>query len=383
MATGRAGVAQLSWAPTLMVAALLAVLLVHVVSWRMMSATLAADEPARLATLVDLERSLQALLDATREQRRVRGADHVAAARTAVVERLHRLYVEQPAAGSPLDATAGHVERALILVRAWRSAGAPAGAGEAAENAVVRAQAEVRTAVLAAQRDARAWTREVDRRMAWAFQLTALLGLLAAGGLGGFAIAYVRLQRQAGRRLRITEKALVQSEHLARHDPLTGIANRRRLDVELDAAIRAAGNAAPFALHLLDVDGLKAVNDRWGHAAGDALLAAVARSLTASVRAGDVVGRFGGDEFAVVQRDADPHTAGVLAERMREAVAIPVTLRDGTRVVPRVSVGTALYGADGSSAAVLLETADRRLYRAKPRRSAEAASPRLRLIPGG
>ena len=364
-----------------MVAALLAVLLVHAATWRVMSMTLEANEPARLATLVDLERSLEALLDAVREQRRARGADHVAAARTAVVERLRRLYAEYPAAGSRLGGTAGEVERALILVRSWRADGAPAGAGEAAETAVVRAHAEVRTAVLAAQRGARAWALQVDRRMAWAFQLTALLGLLAAGGLGGFAIAYVRLQRQAGRRLRLAEKALVQSEHIARHDPLTGTANRRRLDVELDAAIRAAGNAAPFALHLLDVDGLKAVNDRWGHAAGDALLAAVARSLTASVRAGDVVGRFGGDEFAVVQRDAEPHTAGVLARRMRAAVAVPVTLRDGTRVVPRVSVGTALYGADGNSAAVLLETADQRLYGAKPGRSGEAASPRLRLVP--
>ena len=383
MATGRAWLAQLSWAPTLTVAALLAVLLVHAASWRMMSATVEANEPARLATLVDLERSLEALLDAVREQRRARRPDHVAAARTAVVERLRKLYAEYPAAGSPLGGTAGEVECAVMLVRSWRADGAPAGAGEAVERAVVRAHAEVRTAVLAAQRDARAWALEFDRRMAWAFQLTALLVLLAAGGLGGFAIAYVRLKRQTGRRLRITEKALVQSEHLARHDPLTGLANRRRLNVELDAAIRAAGNAGPFALHLLDVDGLKAVNDRWGHAAGDALLAAVARSLTASVRAGDVVGRFGGDEFAVVQRDADPHTAGVLAQRMREAVSIPMTLRDGTRVVPRVSVGTALYGMDGNSAAALLETADQRLYGAKPRRSGEAASPPLRLVPGG
>ena len=118
MAAGRFWAAQLSWAPTLMVAALLAVLLVHAATWRVMSMTLEANEPARLATLVDLERSLEALLDAVREQRRARGADHVAAARTAVVERLRRLYAEYPAAGSRLGGTAGEVDlirRAIFL----------------------------------------------------------------------------------------------------------------------------------------------------------------------------------------------------------------------------------------------------------------------------
>jgi diguanylate cyclase (GGDEF)-like protein len=110
------------------------------------------------------------------------------------------------------------------------------------------------------------------------------------------------------------------------------------------------------------------------------VLAAVTRALTSSVRTGDVVGRFGGDEFLVIQREATPETAGVLAQRLRDAVATPVTVRDGASVVPRVSAGSALYGVDGRTAAALLDAADARLYRAKPAKT-RATLERLRLVP--
>jgi diguanylate cyclase (GGDEF)-like protein len=362
---------------------LVAVMVVHAASWRMMSATLQADEPARLVILVGLERSVEALRDAVIAEHGTDPRDNVAAAHTAVVERLRRLETGGDAA-APADEVAAEVEGALLSVTAWQARPALPEARLTAEKAVARAHAAVRAGVLVAQQEALAWSRTVDRQIAWILKVNATFWVLVASGGIVLGIAFARLRRQTGRRLRVTEQALVRSEHLARQDPLTGVANRRCLDAELNSAIRAAAAGGPlFALHLLDVDGLKAVNDRWGHAAGDVLLAGVARALTASVRAGDVVGRLGGDEFAVIQRDATPETARVLAERVQDAMSVPVSLRDGTRIVPRVSAGVALYDADGTNAAALVDAADARLYEAKPGRAPAPAAGYLKLVPGG
>lgn len=384
MASSRPWSPDLPIVPTLAVLVLGAVMVVQAASWRMISQTLQADEPARLVLLVGLERSVEALEDAVRDQRSAEPVDNVAAARAAVVERLRRL---EAAVGrgdeAPLADLVVAVERALVTVRAWQARAPLPEARRAAQEAIARAHGAARAGVLAAQQEALAWSRSVDRQIARILKVTAAFWIVVVVGGAALGIAFARLRHRAGRRLRMTEQALLRSEHLARHDPLTGVANRRRLDAELTAAIRVAGAGPPFALHLLDVDGLKAVNDRWGHAAGDVLLAAVARALSSSVRAGDVVGRLGGDEFAVIQRDATPETAGVLAARMHEAVAVPVSLRDGTRIVPRVSVGTGLYGVDGTTAAGLLDAADGRLYRDKPGRAGIRPADALRLVPGG
>ena len=385
MASIRPWATELPWVPTLAVLVLVAVMLVQAASWRMMARTLQADEPARLVMLVGLERSLEALRDAVVEKGADAPVDNVAAARAAVVERLRRLrsvsVARDGAVLADVTDVVGEVERALVTVRAWQTQPTPPSARHSAEAAVARAHADVRAAVLALQPEALAWSRTVDRQIAWILKMTLAFWVAVVVGGVGIGLAFARLRRHTGRRLELTEQALVRSEHLARQDPLTGIANRRRLDGELDAAGRAAAaGGAPFALHLLDVDDLKAVNDRWGHAAGDVLLAAVTRALTSSVRTGDVVGRFGGDEFLVIQREATPETAGVLAQRLRDAVATPVTVRDGASVVPRVSAGSALYGVDGRTAAALLDTADARLYRAKPAKT-QATLERLRLVP--
>jgi len=370
--------------PTLAALVLVAVMIVQAASWRLMSKTLQADEPARLVMLVGLERSLEALKDAVLEPRSAVAVDNVAAAHAAVVERLRRLENAMGGAGgAPLGDVVAEVNRALLTVGTWQRRPTLPAARRAAADAVARAHAAVRAGVLDAQQDALSWSRTVDRQIDRILKVTAAFWVVVVVGSGALGVAFARLRRRAGRRLRITEQALVRSEHLARHDALTGVANRRRLDAELDAAIRTAGSGPPFALHLLDVDGLKDINDRWGHAAGDVLLAAVARALSASVRSGDVVARFGGDEFAVIQRDATAETADILAERMHDAVAVPVTLRNGTRIVPRVSVGVALYGVDGTSAAALLDAADNRLYRNKPARRSMRPPDGLRLVEGG
>jgi len=373
----RSSMADMPWVPTLAVVALLAVMIVHAASWRMMSATLGADEPARLVTLVGLERSLDALRHAVVDDGGTEAVGNLAAAETGVVERLHRLRHGAQSAAER-SALVREVERALAAVETWRARPASVSARREAEEAVARAHAAVRAGVLEAQQEALAWSRGVDRQIAWIMKSTAVLWLVVAVAFG---LAFVRLRRRAGRELRITEQALVRSEHLAHQDALTGVANRRRFDAEFEAAIRHAEQGAAFALHLLDVDGLKTVNDRWGHAAGDVLLAAVARALTTSVRADDLVARFGGDEFAVIQRDATPETAERLAERLSIAVAVPVTLRNGTRAVPRASVGTALYGPDGTTCVALSDTADARLYAAKSDAS-RRPSPPPRLVKG-
>ncbi|MFP4125025.1 MAG: diguanylate cyclase domain-containing protein [Alphaproteobacteria bacterium] len=370
--------------PTLAVVVLIAVMIVQAASWRMISRTLQADEPAQLVMLVGLERSLEALKDAVLHPHSARPVDNVAAARAAVVERLYRL---EDAAGradaAPPDGVVAEAERALLAVSAWQARPGRPVTRLAAADAVARAHAVARVGVFTAQQEALAWSRSVDRQIDRILKVTTAFWLAVAVGGAAVGVAFARVRRRARRRLRQTERALVRSEHLARHDALTGVANRRRLDAELNAAIRAAAAGPPFALHLLDVDGLKAINDRWGHAAGDVLLAAVARALTASVRTGDVVGRLGGDEFAVIQRDATPETAAILAKRMHEAVAVPVSVRDGARVVPQVSIGIALYGVDGTTAPTLLDAADDRLYRDKPERSLARSPDGLRLVQGG
>ncbi|NBB71543.1 MAG: diguanylate cyclase [Alphaproteobacteria bacterium] len=360
---------------------LLAVMIVHAISWRMMSATLGADEPGRLVTLVGLERSLNALRDAVVDDGGAAAVGNVAAAEAAVIERLRRLRHGAPATAER-DAVVGEVERALAAVETWRAGPASAQARRDAEAAVARAHAAVRAGVLQAQQEALAWSRDLDRQVAWIMKSTAVLWSLVAFAAVAVGIAFARLRRRSGRQLRLTEQALVRSEHLAHQDALTGVANRRRFDAEFEAAIRDAEHGPAFALHLLDVDGLKTVNDRCGHAAGDVLLAAVARALTTSVRADDLVARFGGDEFAVIQRDATPETAERLAERLSIAVAVPVTLRDGTRAIPRASGGFALYGADGTTRAALSETADARLYAAKSALSRLPSRPPRLVKPG-
>ncbi|HLY59124.1 MAG TPA: EAL domain-containing protein, partial [Stellaceae bacterium] len=154
--------------------------------------------------------------------------------------------------------------------------------------------------------------------------------------------------------------------HLGNHDPLTGLANRSlfgdRLSNALAVAARAGGTVAMLCL---DLDGFKLVNDQFGHQAGDQLLLHVAVRLRQHVRALDTVARVGGDEFAIIQ----PLAKGViaveaLASRLVAAIAEPFRI-DDHEVAIAVSIGIALYPADGTDAETLLKNADMALYRAK------------------
>jgi diguanylate cyclase (GGDEF)-like protein len=150
--------------------------------------------------------------------------------------------------------------------------------------------------------------------------------------------------------------------NVALSDPLTGIANRRlllsRADYEIARHRRAQRS---FALIMLDLDGFKLLNDRFGHAAGDEVLCDVAAALTEAMRAQDTVARLGGDEFCVLAPETDrPHTLP-LAQRIVDTVA------DATPGIETVtaSVGVAVFPDDGISAGALLEAADERLLAVK------------------
>jgi diguanylate cyclase (GGDEF)-like protein len=148
----------------------------------------------------------------------------------------------------------------------------------------------------------------------------------------------------------------------SRSDPLTGLPNRRLLEERLvDEAARARRAGQPLALVCLDLDGLKAVNDRFGHAAGDELLREVARRLRASARRGGIVARQGGDEFSVLVPDSDVTGGYAAAERLRRALHEP-PLHPTVHVT--ASCGVACLGSVEEPER-LLQRADAALYVAK------------------
>ena len=148
--------------------------------------------------------------------------------------------------------------------------------------------------------------------------------------------------------------------HRATHDQLTGLVNRQELHARMTAALR---NGAGPVVHFLDLNGFKSINDRHGHAAGDFVLAEVARRLCAEVRHTDTVARLGGDEFVVMSAGADEPAA--MTERLRRAVTAPIRY-DGRHLTVGVSVGMAVAAdvAQPSSDA-LLAAADTDMYREK------------------
>jgi diguanylate cyclase (GGDEF)-like protein len=148
-------------------------------------------------------------------------------------------------------------------------------------------------------------------------------------------------------------------EAIAATDPLTGCPNRRAFLGRLDGAIAAAGAGRQTVVCLIDLDGFKAVNDRDGHAAGDAALLGVTAALTGAVRDTDTVARLGGDEFAVLADVTASWPADELAERLRDAVAA-----SGRECGVTASVGVAVVRATDDING-LLHRADAAMYRAK------------------
>jgi diguanylate cyclase (GGDEF)-like protein len=164
----------------------------------------------------------------------------------------------------------------------------------------------------------------------------------------------------------ITEqrRTKIKIEHMALHDALTDLANRVLLNEQLEQALARVRRDEMVAIHHLDLDQFKAVNDTLGHHGGDELLKIVASRLRLLVRETDTIARMGGDEFAIVQVAADPTEATALAQRIIGAIGEPFDI-DGHHAVIGVSIGIAVGPGDGLLPEELLRNADLALYRAK------------------
>ncbi|MEV4621351.1 EAL domain-containing protein [Asanoa sp. NPDC049573] len=202
-----------------------------------------------------------------------------------------------------------------------------------------------------------------------------LLAPLLVGGPAAESVALIPLMLVPLFAVYRMSRLSSEQEHLARLDPLTGLANRKALlaEVHEQAALHAARAAAGapdrhFALLLLDLDRFKHVNDALGHAVGDQLLIEVSERLVQAVGPADVVARLGGDEFAIITpRLTDAAGARALADQIVAALAEPVAL-DGLPLDVAGSIGIALFPEHGDDFATLMRHADVAMYDAKHRR---------------
>ena len=192
-----------------------------------------------------------------------------------------------------------------------------------------------------------------------AFLLAALaLCLLGGAGAGLPTLAWHRMTKEK-------QHADRRVYYLAHHDGLTGLPNRTHFLEKLDTALAALRPDACLAVHFVDLDHFKDINDTLGHDAGDFLLKTAAARLRAATRAGDEVTRFGGDEFVVLQADAgDRAHAEKFALRIAAAMGEPMAFGDH-EISATVSLGFALAPADAKNVDPLLKCADLAVYQAK------------------
>jgi two-component system, cell cycle response regulator len=157
-----------------------------------------------------------------------------------------------------------------------------------------------------------------------------------------------------------------EAVRLSLTDGMTGLWNRRNFDLRLESELsRAVRFIEPFAVIFVELDQMKAVNDRYGHQAGDTVLIELARRLTEAVREVDVVARWGGDEFTLLLPKTGLTGALLLAEKIRAAVGTAPFRIDNASLDITISIGVAAYPEHGSSGKDLVAAADAAMYRAK------------------
>jgi diguanylate cyclase (GGDEF)-like protein len=182
-----------------------------------------------------------------------------------------------------------------------------------------------------------------------------------AASISGLALLFLAFRRVQRRE----REALRRVEWLAHYDVVTGLPNRVLLaDRLLQEAARAKRTGERFAVLLFDLDGFKAVNDTWGHPAGDRVLAMAAERGRRSLRASDTLGRLGGDEFLAILPQTGEEGALEAAEKLRVAVSAPYLLEAAAAEVG-ASIGIAIFGVHGEDPEALQRAADAALYEAK------------------
>jgi diguanylate cyclase (GGDEF)-like protein len=220
------------------------------------------------------------------------------------------------------------------------------------------------------------------------FGALALIGAVAMvpllfRGLATRILAVLNSERETLQaELDAARKTEEEFRDLAYHDDLTGLPNRSLLYDRLGLAItQSHRQASHLALLFLDLDDFKTVNDSFGHGSGDRVLVELAARVRGSVRAGDTVARFGGDEFIVLLDSVSgAEDAGRVAAKVLDAVRAPFRL-DGHEVVVAASVGVSVYPGDGTSPDELVKSADAAMYRDKQREA--TPHPRAVWLAGG
>ncbi|CUA96269.1 diguanylate cyclase domain-containing protein [Pannonibacter indicus] len=207
------------------------------------------------------------------------------------------------------------------------------------------------------------WTSETPGEHVWRMILPTILLLWAMLAGSAFAVS-----RKVGTLTRSLEQREQEFAYLADHDQLTGLANRRQISSILVNAISGLPDK-PFALIGCDLDRFKQINDTYGHAAGDEVLATVARRIEAEVGSAGVAGRMGGDEFVIVVIEfADIDRLADLGRRIMAALDEEIPMPNGIHAELGVSLGIAIAPIDGSTDEALLAAADAALYAAKSAR---------------
>ena len=187
-----------------------------------------------------------------------------------------------------------------------------------------------------------------------------------SGGLAGELLVWNALNRLAVFAfIAFATDLLARWSFLADTDPLTGLLNRRAfVDRLRKAALRARRLETPLAIAFLDLDDFKAVNDRFGHAAGDATLVQTARALEATIRAGDVAARLGGDEFAAILWRSSPADAEQVGRRLLDGIVVALSSSPETAKVS-ASVGVVYFPTCPADVRAALAQADEAMYEAK------------------
>lgn len=206
---------------------------------------------------------------------------------------------------------------------------------------------------------------EIHRRTNAQIQLWSGRELYVRALVAGTIAVLIGLGVAFRQSLRRARRDAIRIEQLAHYDALTGLANRSLLADRLSQMMAMSRrNAAPMSILLFDLDGLKGVNDTLGHAAGDALLVAVARRARECVRASDTVGRLGGDEFLVLLPEADSDGARSVAGKLLEELSRPFALgNESVRV--SASIGGSFLPGPAQDGDALVRSADEALYRSK------------------